>query len=312
MEGRILVAHRNELILDVIQEMLQNVGYAATLTSDGHQALAKAMSKHYHLIIVDRNLAGEMDGIRLVKRLRKYGVKTPIIGTAPETTWTDAEKNSPEERIDFFLPSPFGYHELVNAASALLNRDLVSPVPLEDIEPSPEVDTEDLFEPTVEENHEAPTAPEPNVQSPSEPARIVPRPSTYKTWEPQPLMQYSGPPRILLIDTNEDHRAQASKHLTDAGFEVTALKDGQEAYEDTMLNDYELILTDLWLVGMDGFETIEAMRKSGVETPIGVLTSYVTRNMVKELLEYHICGVFIKPVKPNTLLSFVQGVAKVS
>jgi two-component system chemotaxis response regulator CheY len=312
MEGRILVAHRNELILDVIQEMLQNVGYASTLTSDGNQALAKAMSEHYHLIIVDRNLAGEMDGIRLVERLRKYGVKTPIIGTAPETTWSNAENNASGEQIDFFLPSPFGYHELVNAASALLNRDLVPPIPLEDIEPTPEVDPEHLFEPAVEETHEAPKAPEPNVQSTPEPTKIVPHPSVYKTWEPQPSRQYSGPPRILLIDTNDEHREEASKHLIDAGFEVTAIKDGQEAYEDTMLNDYELILTDLWLVGMDGFETIEAMRKSGVEAPIGVLTSYVTREMVQELLEFHICKVFIKPVKPNTLLSFVQGVAKVS
>ena len=40
MEGRILVVHRNELILDVIQEMLQDVGYAVSLASDGHRALS--------------------------------------------------------------------------------------------------------------------------------------------------------------------------------------------------------------------------------------------------------------------------------
>jgi DNA-binding response OmpR family regulator len=311
MEGRILVAHRNELILDVIQEMLQNVGYAATLTSDGHQALAKAMSEHYNLIIVDRNLAGEMDGVRLVERLRKYGIKTPIIGTAPETSWSSNE-GSTGDPVDFFLPSPFGYHELVNAASALLNKDLVPPISIENIGPTPEVETDTLFETTVNEIEDSPKAPEPIVQSAPEPTRIFPHPATYKAWEPPPLMQYTGAPRILLIDTNDEHRDQATRQLTDAGFVVTAIKDGQEAYEDTMLNDYELILTDLWLVGMDGFETIEAMRKSGVEAPIGVLTSYVTREMVQELLEWQICKVFIKPVKPNTLLSFVQDIAKVS
>ena len=62
MQGKILVVHRNELILDVIQEMLQDIGYAVTLATDGHRALGKAMAGHFNLIIVNHTLTGNLDG----------------------------------------------------------------------------------------------------------------------------------------------------------------------------------------------------------------------------------------------------------
>ena len=44
MAGRILVVHRNELVLDVIQEMLQEIGYTVVPVVDGRRALAKAIA----------------------------------------------------------------------------------------------------------------------------------------------------------------------------------------------------------------------------------------------------------------------------
>ena len=48
MEGKILVVHRNELILDVIQEMLHDVGYAVSLRAGvivGHGARISDMKQ---------------------------------------------------------------------------------------------------------------------------------------------------------------------------------------------------------------------------------------------------------------------------
>ena len=73
-----------------------------------------------------------------------------------------------------------------------------------------------------------------------------------------------------------------------------------------MLADYEFIFTDLWLPGLDGFELIDALRKSGVSTPIAVLTAHITREMVQELLDYQICKILLKPLKLKDLLSLVQ------
>ncbi len=84
---RILVVHRNERILNTIQELLQDVGYEVTLTTDCEEALTRAMSAHFDLIIVDRKLTADPEGVQLVGRLRKFAVGAPIITSAPEAAW---------------------------------------------------------------------------------------------------------------------------------------------------------------------------------------------------------------------------------
>ena len=138
MEGKILVVHRNELILDVIQEMLQDAGYAVSMTSDPQRALSKAMAHSYEVIIIDRHLDGEFDGVRLVELLRKYGVQSPVIGTAPNADW--AEQSI--DLVDRLIPAPFDYSELVKAVADLLED-----------EPNPILDTlSDLHEANEEEH----------------------------------------------------------------------------------------------------------------------------------------------------------------
>ena len=307
MAGKILVVHRNELILDVIQEMLQNTGYAVTQTTSGHRALSKAMSEHFQLIIVDRNLTEDLDGIRLVERLRKYGVRAPVIGTAPEDAWEPAEGSAAPE-VNRFLSTPFEYSELMEAVDALLNRRPAPSVSL-DSEPSlpePPPAPESLLAPEPPPLAPEPPPPEPSSAPPARSTRTVRPPDLIRAWEPRRLERREGPPRILLVDNRKADRKQVSECLTRAGYEVTAIQGGQEAYEDAMLNDYELILTDLWLVGMDGFELIDALRKSGVTTPIAVLTAYITRDMVREILGWRVRKILVKPARKRDLLSFVR------
>ena len=316
MQGRILVVHRNELILDVIQEMLQDIGYAVTLATDGHRALGKAMSGHFNLIIVNHTLTGNLDGAQLVERMRKYGVRVPIVGTAPDATWASLPGSSATE-VDYLLPSPFDYSELIDAVETLLNRrrfpsgplDIDSALP-DSVEPLDALSL--LSDPSDALQPPPPAPPEPLPESPRaslpEPpvpdVKIVRRSSGYTPEAPD--VRRVGPSRVLLVDPNEALCKQVADSLAREGYEVTPMTRGQEAYEATMLNDYELILTDLWLVGMDGFEMIEAMRKSGVTAPIAIHTAHITRDMVHELLEWRICKIFLKPAKTDDLLSLVR------
>ena len=92
---------------------------------------------------------------------------------------------------------------------------------------------------------------------------------------------------------------------------------GHEAYELALLTDYELIVTDIWLAGpegkeMDGFEMIEALRKSGVDKPIAVVTGYITKRMVEELLEWRVGKILLNPDDPKPLLDFVKARLPVS
>ena len=305
MDGKVLVVHPNELVLEVIQEMLQTIGCSVTMATDGQRALAKAMYEHFHLIIVDRDLTEDLDGLGFVERLRRYGVRAPIVGTSPETGW-DAPTNSANGDVDLFLSAPFGYGDLVSAVEQLLNRRSARNLP-QDLEIQPEPPPSVPGPPVPPAANIPPPADKRNdaVKRPAEPVD-----GSFR--QAQTSVAKKGNSKILIADTDEAERTKLGGLLQKAGYDVALTKSGQEAYEEMLLNDYDMILTDLWLVSMDGFEVIEAVRKSGVTCPIAVQTAYITRDMVKELLAWRVNKIFVKPVHSDALLSFVKKAVPVS
>ncbi len=308
--GKILVVHKNELILDVVQEMLQDVGYAVTLTSDPQRALSKAIATRYNLIIVDRHLEGHYDGGRLVELLRKYGVHTPIIGTAPEGNW--AEDSS--DLVDYLLPTPFEYGQLLRAVSDLL--DPKNRATLEELAQNPS-EIEELLEGPLEllddlsptEDLDLPPEPEsdPEPKQPARPvATSVNRPE--RTWQPPVVRSRTGPAHVLIGDGSDNTRNAVAETIKSDGFEVTACSDGHALVEATMFEDFDLIVLDLWMTGLDGFEVIETLRMSGVDTPIIISTAYITREMVEELAPHKVHKILLKPFRARDLLEAVQEV----
>lgn len=319
MQGKILVVHRNELILDVIREMLQDLGYSVTQAKDGHRALGKALSAHYNLIIVNHALNGSLNGSQLVERMKKYGVQTPIIGTAPDADWA-TPLGFADGTVDYLLPSPFDYAELIKAVEAISNnrqtdaaKDLPpvgldfeqTPFDVPTVPDLPALDAEsDLLENLTDALSAAPTdelppvsQPEPAVQMPSSPSLEL------------PATTFDRRPHILVAETDPQVCTQLQTLLEKEGYQVSTFKNGREAYEDAMLTTYDFILTDLWLPGMDGFEMIDAMRKSGIDTPIAILTGHITRDMVQELIGFRICRILLKPTKPAEIISLIHAKA---
>lgn len=314
MQGKILVVHRNELILDVIREMLQDLGYAVTQAKDGHRALGKALSTHYHLIIVNHALNGSLDGGQLVERMKKYGVQTPIIGTAPDADWA-SPLGFADGTVDYLLPSPFDYAELIKAVEALTNTkqtDAAKDMPPESLEQDPfasanfpDLPALDAESDLLESLTDALSSPPPVEPEPTLP---IPIPSESTDQMPESL-GLNQKPRILLAETDASLTTNLQTHLEREGFDVSVFHNGRDAYEDAMLNSYDFILTDLWLPGMDGFDMIDAMRKSGVDAPMAILTAHITRDMVQELISFRICRILLKPTQASDIVSLVHAKA---
>ena len=309
--GKILVVHKNELILDVIQEMLQDVGYAVTLTSDPQRALSKAIATRYNLIIVDRHLEGHYDGGRLVELLRKYGVSTPIIGTAPEGDWTEESS----DLVDCLLPAPFEYGQLLRAVADLL--DSKTKATIEELTRNP-AEIEELLEGPLEllddlspsDELDLPAEPkaDPEPQQPQRPviARVERR---ERSWQPPVVEPRRGPARVLVGDGSDDTRNAIEDTIVKAGLEVSACADGHALVEATMLQDFDLIVLDLWMTGLDGFEVIETLRMSGVNTPIIISTAYITKEVVQELAPHRVHRILLKPFRAKDLLEAIQEAA---
>ena len=72
---------------------------------------------------------------------------------------------------------------------------------------------------------------------------------------------------ILLVDDFADNREMYADYLTFSGFEVAEAADGIEALEMAFALRPDLIVMDLSLPGLDGWEVNSASKCSGIATP---------------------------------------------
>jgi two-component system, OmpR family, alkaline phosphatase synthesis response regulator PhoP len=79
--------------------------------------------------------------------------------------------------------------------------------------------------------------------------------------------------KALIIEDDHDIANLVSIHLTDLGFDVDKSYDGKEGLLKAMNNFYRIIILDLRLPGLDGFEICRRIRLEKITTPILMLTS---------------------------------------
>src|SRR5262245_8720698 len=83
-------------------------------------------------------------------------------------------------------------------------------------------------------------------------------------------------PRVLVVDDEEPVRDLIAKTLTMADYEVNTACDGQSAIDAIKGTDYDLLITDLRMPGMDGLTVIRQARRMSPSLPIVIITGYST------------------------------------
>jgi signal transduction histidine kinase/ActR/RegA family two-component response regulator len=81
---------------------------------------------------------------------------------------------------------------------------------------------------------------------------------------------------VLVIDDEKVLRSLLTETLTADGFDVAAVDSGQSALEMLKYRKFDLALTDLKMPGMDGIETLRALREADRELQVVVMTGYGT------------------------------------
>lgn len=79
--------------------------------------------------------------------------------------------------------------------------------------------------------------------------------------------------RILIIEDSERITAFLTKGLSAAGFTATAVHTGADGLSRALTGEVDLIVLDLGLPDMDGFDLLRALRAAGRDTPVIILTA---------------------------------------
>ena len=77
---------------------------------------------------------------------------------------------------------------------------------------------------------------------------------------------------VLIVDDDEAVLTMLYKVIRSNGIEADTVASGEEALERTAQRTYDLILLDVNLMGMDGFQVVQTLRQRGVRTPIIIVS----------------------------------------
>jgi PAS domain S-box-containing protein len=108
--------------------------------------------------------------------------------------------------------------------------------------------------------------------------------------------------RVLVVDDGDENRELVTLVLEEAGLQVEGAENGQVGFDKGRDGNYDVILMDIQMPVMDGYEATTALREAGVETPIFALTANAMKGFEEKCLAVGCTGYLTKPVDIDLLL----------
>lgn len=114
--------------------------------------------------------------------------------------------------------------------------------------------------------------------------------------------------RVLVVEDNELNRKILKRILKSLGINSDAAERGTEALELVTNHHYNLILMDIQMPDMDGFEASRRIKKlpNGKDVPIVAVTACSVENEAKKREEAGICDLLLKPFNCDQIRSLLK------
>lgn len=111
--------------------------------------------------------------------------------------------------------------------------------------------------------------------------------------------------RILLIEDSQDNRVLLRHFLERAGGTVTEAIDGIQGVSMALGDNFDVVLMDIQMPGLDGYQATQKLRDSGYDKPIIALTAHAMVEERDRCLTAGCDAYLSKPVEPAQLISTV-------
>lgn len=119
---------------------------------------------------------------------------------------------------------------------------------------------------------------------------------------------------VLLAEDNKVNQLLATKLLRKRGHQVQVAQNGREAFEMYQKQNFDIVLMDVQMPEMDGFEATAAIRnwevKTAKRTPILALTAHAMAGDREICLERGMDGYITKPIQSDQLEEGMQSLVK--
>lgn len=112
--------------------------------------------------------------------------------------------------------------------------------------------------------------------------------------------------RILLVDDEHVFLENMSKLLTDRGYNVTTVDSGDRAIKTLQDKDFDVVVLDLKMPGMDGITTLKEIKKLGLFTETLILTGHGSIDTALEAVKIGAYDFLAKPCEIEELVAKIE------
>jgi excisionase family DNA binding protein len=110
-------------------------------------------------------------------------------------------------------------------------------------------------------------------------------------------------PRVLVVDDEASIRELLSKTLALAEYEVDTAPDGRAAVERLRLGQYDLLIADLKMPGLDGLSLIREAKRLNADIPVIIITGFSSESSAIEAVNLRVAGYLTKPFRVPQVLA---------
>jgi len=108
--------------------------------------------------------------------------------------------------------------------------------------------------------------------------------------------------RILWVDDEIELLRSHIIFLTEKGFTVDTVTNGEDAVSSVKEKDYDLIFLDEMMAGMGGLETLAQIKDYNANIPVVMVTKNEEERLMNEAIGFKISDYLTKPVNPSQVL----------
>ncbi len=116
--------------------------------------------------------------------------------------------------------------------------------------------------------------------------------------------------RVLLIEDDVTIARLLKEGLEDESYAVDVANDGSEGYRTAAADDYDVIILDIMMPEMNGYEVCRALRNDGNKTPILMLTARDAERDIVEGLDTGADDYLAKPFSFDVLLARIRALLR--
>lgn len=112
--------------------------------------------------------------------------------------------------------------------------------------------------------------------------------------------------KILVVDDDKNIRMLLSQCLEEAGYQVISAVDGEHALKKTEEDQFDLVMLDMKLPGMDGLQVLRRLRSLKPSQLVVIITAHGTIETAVEAMKLGAADYLQKPFTPEEIRAIVQ------